>query len=153
MNDKDKSTATENNRIIIGHIENIDLPELGISQMTARVDTGAQTSSLHVDNITRIKKDTKPAVAFDIHPEIHNVEHKVRCEALLHDVRKIKSSNGISEQRYVIKTPAILGTHQWDIEITLTNRSDMTYLMLLGRQAMSDHFYIDAANAFVASES
>ena len=60
MNDKDKSTATENNRIIIGHIENIDLPELGISQMTARVDTGAQTSSLHVDNITRIKKTRNP---------------------------------------------------------------------------------------------
>ncbi|WP_182440217.1 RimK/LysX family protein [Colwellia sp. RSH04] len=140
-------------RIVIGHIENIDLPELAIKQLTVRVDTGAQTSSLHVDNLQRTFIDNKPAVAFDIHPEIHNVEKSVRCTAILHDVRKVKSSNGISEQRYVIKTPAIMGDHTWDIEITLTDRSDMTYLMLLGRQALSDHFYIDAANAFVASHS
>lgn len=140
-------------RIIIGHIENIDLPKLGIKQLTVRVDTGAQTSSLHVDNIQRVHMDSKPAVSFDIHPEIHNVEKTVRCTALLHDVRKVKSSNGVSEQRYVIKTPAVLGDHKWDIEITLTDRSDMTYLMLLGRQALCDHFYIDVANAFVASHS
>lgn len=140
-------------RIIIGHIENIELPELAISQLTARVDTGAQTSSLHVDNIERISIGSKPGVSFDIHPDIHNVDKAVKCKALLHDVRKVKSSNGVSEQRYVIKTKAILGKHKWQIEITLTDRSDMTYLMLLGRQALSDHFYIDAANAFVATES
>ena len=140
-------------RIILGHIESIELPELGIKQLTVRVDTGAQTSSLHVDNIQRDYIDGKPAVSFDIHPEIHNVEKTVRCTALLHDVRKVKSSNGMSEQRYVIKTSAVLGDHRWDIEITLTDRSDMTYLMLLGRQALSEHFYIDAANAFVASHS
>lgn len=137
-------------RTIIGHIENIDLPELGINQLTVRVDTGAQTSSLHVDNIQRISLDSKPAVSFDIHPEIHNVDKKVRCTALLHDIRTVKSSNGISEQRYVIKTSAILGEHTWDIEITLTDRSDMTYLMLLGRQALANHFYIDASNVFIA---
>ncbi|MEC8327150.1 MAG: RimK/LysX family protein [Pseudomonadota bacterium] len=142
-----------NNRIIIGHVENIDLPDLGITQMTVRVDTGAQTSSLHVDNIQRTKLDKKPAVSFDIHPEIHNVEKTVRCTAVLHDIRKVKSSNGMTEQRYVIKTPAILGEHKWNIEITLTDRSDMTYLMLLGRQAMGDHFFIDPANGFVASQS
>jgi hypothetical protein len=141
-----------NNRIIIGHIENIKLPELAIEQLTVRVDTGAQTSSLHVDNIECITIANKPAVAFDIHPEIHNVEKIVRCKALLHDIRKIKSSNGISEQRYVIKTSAILGKHNWSIEITLTDRSDMTYLMLLGRQALGENFYIDAASTFIATE-
>ena len=141
------------NREIIGHIENINLPELGINQLTVRVDTGAQTSSLHVDNIQRIAIDAKPAISFDIHPEIHNVEKVVRCQALLHDVRKVKSSNGSTEQRYVIETIAVLGKHTWDIEITLTDRSDMTYLMLLGRQALNDHFYIDASSAFVASKS
>ncbi|MFD2167632.1 ATP-dependent zinc protease [Thalassotalea euphylliae] len=141
-----------NDRIIIGRLENVDLPELAISQLTARVDTGAQTSSLHVDNIERISIGGKPGVAFDIHPEIHNVDKAVRCKALLHDVRKVKSSNGMSEQRYVIKTPAVMGASEWDIEITLSDRSDMTYLMLIGRQALGERFYVDAANAFVASE-
>ena len=139
-------------RMIIGHIENIDLPDLGIYQLTVRVDSGAQTSSLHVDNILRTSMDGKPAVAFDIHPEIHNVDKVVRCQAVLVDVRKIKSSNGVAEQRYVIKTVARLSDFSWPIEITLTDRSDMTYLMLLGRQAMADHFYIDPSQAFAASE-
>lgn len=138
-------------RMIIGHIETINLPELGISQMPVRVDTGAQTSSLHVDNIENIKIKGKPGVEFDIHPEMHDVEKVIRCSALLHDVRKVKSSNGQTEQRYVIKTKAELGEHHWDIEITLTDRSDMTYLMLLGRQALSDHFYIDVSQTFIAS--
>ena len=142
-----------NNRIIIGHIEAINLPELGIRQLPARVDTGAQTSSLHVDNIVQVTKNGKPAVEFDIHPEMHDVDKIIRCSARLHDMRKVKSSNGMSEQRYVIKTPAQLGDHSWDIEVTLTDRSDMTYLMLLGRQAISDHFYVDVSQTFIASES
>ncbi|NTS78008.1 ATP-dependent zinc protease [Catenovulum sp. SM1970] len=137
---------------IIGHLENIDLPELAISQLDVRVDTGAQTSSLHVDNLQRITIDNKPAVAFDIHPEIHNVEHVVRCQAVLHDVRKIKSSNGQSEQRYVIKTPAKLGDKTWEIEITLTDRSDMTYLMLLGRQALKGEFLVDVSQTFMGND-
>lgn len=138
-------------RTIIGHLECIDLPELGLYQLTARVDSGAQTSSLHVDNIKRIVLNNKPAVAFTIHPEIHDVQKVLNCEAPLQDVRKIKSSNGISESRYVIKTSAVLEQLRWDIEITLTDRSDMSYLMLLGRQALADHFYIDASKAFICS--
>ncbi|WP_199915611.1 ATP-dependent zinc protease family protein [Saccharobesus litoralis] len=138
-------------RTIIGRLENINLPELAINELTVRVDTGAQTSSLHVDNIEQIMVNKKPFVVFDIHPQIHDVDKVVRCKAPLHDIRKIKSSNGSSEQRYVIKTKAALGDLEWDIEITLTDRSDMTYLMLLGREAMGKHFYVDPAHTFVAS--
>ncbi|WP_371188920.1 ATP-dependent zinc protease [Thalassotalea maritima] len=138
-------------KMIIGHIENLDLPELGITQLTARVDTGAQTSSLHVDNIQRTQQDGKPAISFDIHPEIHNVDKTKRCTAVLIDVRKIKSSNAQVEQRYVIQTKAILAGYHWDIEITLTDRSDMTYLMLLGRQALRGHFLVDVSSPFIVS--
>ncbi|KZN68798.1 ATP-dependent zinc protease family protein [Pseudoalteromonas luteoviolacea] len=138
-------------RMIIGHIETINLPELGIEQLPARVDTGAQTSSLHVDNIKQINHKGKPAVEFDIHPEIHNVAKVIRCCAPIYDIRKVKSSNGMSEQRFVIKTKAQLGRYIWQIEITLTDRSDMTYLMLLGRQAIADNFYVDASQTFIAS--
>ncbi|MFY8350686.1 ATP-dependent zinc protease [Pseudoalteromonas sp. SSM20] len=139
------------NRIIIGRLENIDLPEFGIFQMPVRIDSGAQTSSLHVDNVERITISGKPAVAFDLHPELHNVAAKVRCQAVIKDQRKIKSSNGVREQRFVIITRAKLGDLSWPIEITLTDRSDMTYLMLLGRQAMGEKFYIDPAAVFLTS--
>lgn len=139
------------NRVIIGRFENIDLPELGIFQMPVRIDSGAQTSSLHVDNVERITISGKPAVAFDLHPELHNVATKVRCQAVIKDQRKIKSSNGVREQRFVISTLAKLGELRWPIEITLTDRSDMTYLMLLGRQAMGEKFYIDPSAVFLTS--
>lgn len=138
-------------KIVIGRLENICLPELGISQLTVRVDSGAQTSSLHVDHIKKIDIQGKPGIAFDIHPDIHDVEVMIKCQAPIYDIRKIKSSNGETEQRYVIETCAKIGEYEWPIQITLTDRSDMTYLMLLGRQAMGSNFLIDPSKAFVAS--
>ncbi|RYV01341.1 ATP-dependent zinc protease [Shewanella sp. OPT22] len=139
------------NRKIIGRLEHISLPELGIKNLIARVDTGAQTSSLHVDNIKHVVGSDKPMIEFDIHPDVHNVNKTNRCRAYLHDVKKIKSSNGQSEERYVIRTLAVIGDHEWDIKITLTNRADMTYLMLVGREALGKNYYVDPSRTFVAS--
>lgn len=142
---------TENNKIIIGRLESISLPDLAIDDLPVRIDTGAQTSSLHVDNIRKFYKNGKPCVKFDIHPDIHNVGSIVPCSALIYDIRRIKSSNGSTEQRYVIKTPMSLGDNSWPIEITLTDRSDMSYLMLLGREAMKKRILVDPSRVFLAS--
>lgn len=136
-------------KTIIGRLESIELPDLAITDLQVRVDTGAKTSSLHVDNIVRLMKKGKPYVTFDIHPDIHNVSHLVSCTAPLSDIRKVKSSNGEAEQRYVIKTPITLGDKTWAIEITLTDRSDMNYLMLLGREALGDQFLVDPSLVFL----
>lgn len=137
------------NKKIVGRLETIALPELGIDELEVRVDTGAKTSSLHVDNIRKYIKEGKPFVEFDIHPDIHNVNRLVQCNAAISDIRKVKSSNGTSEQRYVIKTPIRLGAEMWDIEITLTDRSDMNYLMLLGREGLGEKFLVDPAKVFM----
>ncbi|WP_413112389.1 ATP-dependent zinc protease [Thaumasiovibrio sp. DFM-14] len=145
--------SCDNKKIIIGRLETISLPELGMENLTVRVDSGAQTSSLHVDNITLVTVKGKPGIQFDIHPEVHDVDKVVRCKSELYDLRKIKSSNGASELRYVIETKAKLGGLEWPIQITLTDRSDMTYLMLLGRQAMGNKFLIDPSQVFCGSSS
>ena len=141
---------TTSNKTIIGCLESCTLPDLGIVDMNIRIDTGAKTSSLHVDNIKKYVKDGATQVQFDIHPDIHNVSNIVTCHAKVSDIRRIKSSNGGSEQRYVIKTPIKLGKHCWEIEITLTNRADMSYLMLLGREGLSDLFLVDPSAVFLA---
>ncbi|WP_317928742.1 ATP-dependent zinc protease [Halioxenophilus sp. WMMB6] len=138
-------------KLIIGSLESCNLPELSIYDLQIRVDTGAKTSSLHVDNIRRYRQGGKPWVKFDIHPDVYNVNHIVECASRLHDIRTIKSSNGVSEERYVIKTPIQLGQHSWPIEITLTNRSDMNYLMLLGREGMGDKVLVDPSETFILS--
>lgn len=139
------------NKKIIGRLELISLPELEIEELQVRVDTGAKTSSLHVDNIVKYTKKGKPFVKFDIHPDIHNVTRLVSCRAPISDIRNIKSSNGKTEQRYVIKMPATLGKDTWPIEITLTDRADMNNLMLFGREAIGERFLVDPSKVFIAS--
>ena len=138
---------------IIGNLETCNLPGLSISNLQIRVDTGAQTSSLHVDNIKGMKKNGKPWVQFDIHPDIYDVNSIVTCCTPICDIRRIKSSNGEAQERYVIKTPIELGDMSWPIEITLTDRSDMSYLMLFGREGMSDRILVDPSQTFLLSTS
>lgn len=140
------------NKKIIGRLESISLPELGIENLDVRVDTGAKTSSLHVDNITKVIENGEHKVTFDLHPETHNVNRIVSCTSVISDVRKIKSSNGGSEHRYVIETIACLADESWKIEITLTDRSDMNYLMLFGREAIGDKFLVDASKVYLGAK-
>lgn len=141
------------NKMIVGALELCSLPELGIHDIKVRIDTGAQTSSLHVDKVETIQKKGKPWIEFDIHPQLYQVDQVVRASAPLQDVRWVKSSNGAREQRYVISTQLEMGTRSWPILMTLTDRSEMNYLMLLGRQGMGQHLLVDPSQTFICSES
>ena len=142
-----------NNKLIVGSLEICDLPELGIYNLQIRVDTGAKTSSLHVDNLTCFTKGGKPWVRFDIHPDVHNVDSIIKCSSSLRDIRRIKSSNGESQERYVIKTQIKFGEQAWPIEITLTDRSDMSNLMLFGREGMGNRLLVDPSETFILSNT
>lgn len=137
-------------KITLGALEVCDLPQLEITKLHMRVDTGAQTSSLHVDNIEEFKNDQGELwVSFDIHPDVHNVDTVVRRKAKVHDTRIVKSSSGDKEKRHVIETRIVLGDESWPIHITLTDRSSMTYLMLLGRQAMDGRVLVDPSSEYL----
>ncbi|MFC4699066.1 ATP-dependent zinc protease [Glaciecola siphonariae] len=138
-----------NDRVMVGVVESIDLPLVGLSSINTRIDTGAQTSALHVDHIVVHKEDKQ--VSFEFHPDFHDIDKTIRCRAPIHDRRWIKSSNGERERRYVIKTQAMMSGISWDIELTLTDRSSMTHLMLLGREALSGMFIVDPGADYVAS--
>lgn len=142
-------TQVYDGKFVIGALEVCNLPELSIHDLQVRVDTGAKTSSLHVDNLRRFTKAGRPWVRFDIHPDMYNVDTVVECEAKISDIRNIKSSNGVAEERYVIRTLMEMGKHSWPIELTLTNRSDMTFLMLLGREGMGKQVLVDPSETFV----
>lgn len=138
-------------KIVIGALETCDLPELNIFDLQIRVDTGAKTSSLHVDEIIKERKDGKLGVGFTLHPDMYDVEKVTRCWAPISDVRRIKSSNGAVDQRLIIKTMMVMGSIKKEIEITLSNRSDMSYLMLLGREGIGKDFLVDASETFILS--
>lgn len=139
-------------KIVIGVLETCNLPELNISDLQIRIDTGAKTSSLHVDDIKRERRGGRLGVSFTLHPDIYDVDVVTNCWAPVSDVRRIKSSNGAIEQRLIIKTTLVMHTVEKEIEITLTNRSDMSYLMLLGREGMGKDFLVDPSQTFLVSE-
>lgn len=139
-------------KIVIGVLETCNLPELNISDLQIRIDTGAKTSSLHVDDIKRERRGGRLGVSFTLHPDIYDVDIVTNCWAPVSDVRRIKSSNGAIEQRLIIKTTLVMHTVEKEIEITLTNRSDMSYLMLLGREGMGKDFLVDPSQTFLVSE-
>lgn len=134
---------TTSQKHVVGALELCDLPKLAITDLHVRVDTGAATSSLHVDNIEEFEQEGDLWVSFDIHPDIHNVSKVIRRQAPVLGQKRVKSSTATRERRYVIQTPIKMDNQQWDIQLTLTDRSEMTYLMLLGREAMQGRFIVD----------
>jgi len=136
-------------KLKIGAVEFCDLPDMGIEKLEMRVDTGAATSSLHVDNIEEYSKGKKNFVSFDLHPDIHNVDKVVRTTVEILGTKTVKSSSADTEKRVVITTAIRLAGRQWPIQLTLTDRSEMTYMMLLGREAMEGRVLVDPEFEFL----
>lgn len=134
---------------IIGWREWVGLPELGINRIKAKVDTGARTSALHAFSLKPFRENGQDKVNFCIHPFQHDVLTVVCCTANVVDRRLVTDSGGHSEERYVIKTALYLGAQQYQIEITLTEREDMLFRMLLGRGALRGRFMVNPVRSFM----
>ncbi len=137
---------------IVGNKEWCTFSELNIPAVKARVDSGAKTSALHAVNISPFDKQGTTWVRFEVHPIQNNETTIIHCEAEVIDSRVIKSSSGTTEQRYVIKSELTLDGHQWDIEVTLTNRDSMGFRMLLGREAMVGRIIVDPEESYVCGK-
>ncbi len=135
--------SVTSNKIIIGSEEWCAFPSLGIPAIVARVDSGARTSSIHAFNIQPFSRKGQDWVSFEVHPLQKNRRLVVRCEAPVADHRRVKSSSGVAEKRYVIQTILRLWDHEFIIELTLANRDSMGYRMLLGREAMVGRILVD----------
>ncbi len=132
----------------IGWREWVALPELGIKKIKAKVDTGARSSSLHAFDMKIYKKSGRDYVKFKIHPNQRNSEQTKTCDVKIFEYRKVKSSNGQSELRPVILTELQLLGQSWPIEVTLTNRDEMGFRMLLGRESFRGKFLVDAGRSY-----
>ncbi|MFA5327862.1 MAG: 30S ribosomal protein S6--L-glutamate ligase [Prolixibacteraceae bacterium] len=135
--------------IIIGGEEWCAFAGLNIPAIKVRVDSGARTSAIHASNIQKFSRKGEKWVSFEVHPVQETRRITIRCEAKIIDHRNVKSSSGISEKRFVIKTTMTLGNYQWEIELTLANRDSMGFRMLLGREAMENRVLVDPANSFL----
>lgn len=134
-----------NKKILVGWQEWCALPSLHIKYIKAKVDTGAKTSALHAYNIKEFSRNREKYVSFDIHPIQGDDDTVITARARVTDERYVMSSNGHKEKRYVITTKLCLDEHEYNIDLTLTNRDSLRFRMLLGRDALKTHCIVDPA--------
>lgn len=139
-------------KTIIGWREWVGLPELGAPGVRAKIDTGAKTSSIHAYGIKQLTRDGQPWVSFKLHPLQRRREPEVACTVPILEQREVTSSNGVTQLRFVIKTPLVMGPYTFDIELTLTRRDAMGYRMLIGREALTGLFIVDSAGSYAFGE-
>ncbi len=137
-------------RFTIGWREWVDLPDLGIHSIKAKVDTGARSSALHAKNVSVFDRDGVKWVKFTVYPQQRARTPRITTAAPLLEYRNVRDSGGRVTKRPVIRINVILGGHTWPIELTLVNRSAMGFRMLLGRQAVRRRCLIDAGGSFLA---
>lgn len=138
---------------VIGWREHVALPAFAVPAIKVKVDTGARSSSLHAFDLKSFKRDDKDWVRFEIHPHQRSSKGEVLVEAPVFEYRRIRSSNGTSSLRPVILTSIILLGLTWDIELTLANRDEMGFRMLLGREAFRGRFLVDAGGSFYGNKT
>ncbi len=144
--------ASENSKllrakVIIGWSEAVDFPRWGIDGVKAKVDTGARTSALHVENLEAIDGDH---VAFDVVTgRTKRRHHRVVAEVL--KWARVRSSNGHYMERCFICTRVRIGALEKDIELSLVSREKMQFRMLLGREALKHDFLVDVGHRTVAT--
>ncbi|TMM50487.1 ATP-dependent zinc protease [Qipengyuania marisflavi] len=133
--------------VTVGWRELVGLPDLGLAALPAKIDTGARTSSLHGTVLEQYERDGEQFVRFAVDfPQSH-----VRqvCEAVHVDWRGITSSNGETQRRLIIKTPLVIGGVKFRAEISLADRSDMKFPMLIGRSALRRRFVVDSGHSWL----
>lgn len=136
----------------IGWCEKVVLPDFVGTKIDAKIDTGAKFSSIHALDITEFEKGRSPWVSFFIYPAQNTDEPEIFCRAPVIDKRTIKSSNGKSENRYVVRTTLKIGKKSIPFDLTLADRSSMNFRLLLGRDALQNGFLVDPGTAYILNE-
>ena len=133
---------------VIGWREFVKLPDLGVARIKVKVDTGARSSALHAFEVEEFTKDDDAWVRFKIHPNQRDGKRVVKAEAKILDYRMVKNTGGKATKRPVILTNVTLLGQTWPVELTLANRDEMGFRMLLGREAIRRRLIVDPGGSY-----
>ena len=139
---------------IVGWREWVTLPGAGVPWIKAKIDTGARTSSLHAFDVEEFRRDDgTDAVRFGVRPWQDSDEDAVVVEFPVHDRRMVRSSSGHSEERIVVLMDVMLHGRTMTVEMTLSNRDEMGFRMLIGREALRHGFLVAAGESFLGGRA
>ena len=124
---------------LIGRIDKADFPLLGLFDIDIKIDTGAYTSSIHCHKVI-IEESVLKCNFYDKGHPLYNGKEII---FKTYDIAKVKSSNGIVQERYKVKTTIVLFNKKYRINLTLSTRDDMKYPILIGRRFLNKKFIVD----------
>lgn len=132
-------------KLSIGRREIVSVPELGLRNIDAKIDTGAYGCAIHCHKIRIKERNRIKYLYFDLLDPSHpKYENKVLKSARF-TTKRVKNSFGETEKRYVIKASIRIFDELIDLELSLTDRSEMKYPILLGREFLRNRFIVDVA--------
>lgn len=137
-------------RTTIGRIDKIDFPDLGLTDLDVKVDTGAYGAAIHCDHIEEVNHNGLPAIRFQLLDPMHPQYNHKEFTIAQYKVKRVKSSNGQIQHRYVFETRILMFNKLYTIELSLTNRMEMRYPVLLGRHLLSRRFVVDPARTHLS---
>jgi len=126
--------------ILIGWNEYVDIPQWGIKRLRAKMDTGARSSALHVENIEELSRGR---VRFDVVLHRKKRDRRVSVTARIARRGRVRSSTGHYESRIFVEAPVRIGSVERKVEVSLVDRERMIFRMLLGRTALAGRFLVD----------
>jgi len=132
-------------KITIGRVDKGDFPELSLEEIDLKIDSGAYTSSIHCSNIEEKVVDGESFIEFKLLDPEHPLYNNKAFSTKNYEIKAVKSSNGISENRFLIETNIVLFNTTFPIHLTLSERKDMKFPILLGRKFLNNKFVIDTA--------
>lgn len=135
--------------IHVGWREWVRMPSSNVPWIKAKVDTGARSSAVHAFDLERFEPDGTPWVRFSVHPWQATDEDAVIIEQPVVDERIVRSSNGQAEQRLVVHLDLVLGRQEITAEMTLSNRDEMGFRMLIGREALEQGYLVDPSQSYL----
>jgi hypothetical protein len=130
---------------IIGRVDKADFPELSLTNISLKVDTGAYTSSIHCHDINEVVIDNEKYIEFQLLDPSHLKFNNKKFKTKRYQKKSIKNSFGISEERFVVETVIVIFGKEYPIELSLSERSDMKYPILIGRKMLSGRFIVDTS--------
>lgn len=133
-------------KLVVGEVEKVYLADAG-QVYTARIDSGAETSSIDARNITRFERDGNQWVRFDV--PVPGTNRFISLEKeVVRRVRIVQASAEDPERRIVVTLQFAIGSHRQEAEFTLTDRSELTYEILIGRNILRDVMLVDVGREF-----
>ncbi|MRG59763.1 hypothetical protein GE115_07765 [Agromyces sp. CFH 90414] len=138
---------------IAGWREWASLPAIGVPWIKVKVDTGARTSALHAFDVEEFERDGEAWVRFGVQPWQNSDEDAVVVESRVHDRRHVRSSSGHVDERIVVLMDVVLLGRELTVEVTLSNRDEMGFRMLVGREALRGVFLVDPGESFLGGRA